>query len=398
MDERVYWIWLQNAFGAGSAKPVQLVRRAGSAESLFRDGIGLWSSFTFVSDRELAALSAYGVREAEAALDYCLRLGQQVYTPDTPGYPDLLREIYNPPAVLYVRGTLPDASGDVAIGVVGTRKAGKAGLRAAREISYELAQEGAAVISGGALGIDSEAHRGAIDGRGRTVAVLPCGLDYPYLMDNANLRREILDSGGALVTEYPMQTPVQRGAFQTRNRLISGMAHGVLVAEAPKKSGALITARYAAEQNREVFVFISEDTAAFAGCIGLAEDGAARIRTAEDILRAFSAQRKSARTALLRQAAENVARPARRVRVVPLSDSAAEAAEAEETPAAPQPEAGLSADAQRVLASLGGEPKHAAVLEAETGLSAGSVLAALTELELLGKIRSYPGQRFTKSD
>ena len=86
------------------------------------------------------------------------------------------------------------------------------------------------------------------------------------------------------------------------------------------------------------------------------------------------------------------------MRVVPLSDSAAEAAEAEETPAAPQPEAGLSADAQRVLASLGGEPKHAAVLEAETGLSAGSVLAALTELELLGKIRSYPGQRFTKSD
>ena len=390
MDERVYWIWLQNAFGAGSAKPVQLVRRA---------GIGLWSSFTFVSDRELAALSAYGVREAEAALDYCLRLGQQVYTPDTPGYPDLLREIYNPPAVLYVRGTLPDASGDVAIGVVGTRKAGKAGLRAAREISYELAQEGAAVNSGGALGVDSEAHRGAIDGRGRTVAVLPCGLDYPYLMDNANLRREILDSGGALVTEYPMQTPVQRGAFQTRNRLISGMAHGVLVAEAPKKSGALITARYAAEQNREVFVFIGEDTAAFAGCIGLAEDGAARIRTAEDILRAFSAQRKSARTALLRQAAENVARPARRVRVVPLSDSAAETkTDAEKTPAAPQPEAGLSADAQRVLASLGGEPKHAAVLEAETGLSAGSVLAALTELELLGKIRSYPGQRFTKSD
>ena len=218
-------------------------------------------------------------------------------------------------------------------------------------------------------------------------------------MDNANLRREILDSGGALVTEYPMQTPVQRGAFQTRNRLISGMAHGVLVAEAPKKSGALITARYAAEQNREVFVFIGEDTAAFAGCIGLAADGAARIRTAEDILRAFSAQRKSARTALLRQAAENVARPARRVRVVPLSDSAAETkTDAEKTPAAAQPEAGLSSDAQRVLASLGGEPKHAAVLEAETGLSAGSVLAALTELELLGKIRSYPGQRFTKSD
>ena len=115
-------------------------------------------------------------------------------------------------------------------------------------------------------------------------------------MDNANLRREILDSGGALVTEYPMQTPVQRGRIPDAQP--ADFRHGAqacFVAEAPKKSGALITARYAAEQNREVFVFIGEDTAAFAGCIGLAADGAARIRTAEDILRAFSAQRKSAR-------------------------------------------------------------------------------------------------------
>ena len=228
MDERVYWIWMQNAFGAGSAKPMQLVRRMGSAEAFFRGGIGLWSSFSFISDKELAALSAYGAQEAEAALEYCLRLGQQVFTPDTPGYPALLREIYNPPAALYVRGALPEISGGIAVGVVGTRKAGAVGLRAAREISYGLALEGAVIVSGGALGVDSEAHRGAINGRTPTVAVLPCGLDYPYLMDNANLRREIIDRGGALLTEYPMQTPVQRGAFQTRNRLISGMAHGVL--------------------------------------------------------------------------------------------------------------------------------------------------------------------------
>lgn len=274
MDERVYWIWMQNAFGAGSAKPMQLVRRTGSAEAFFRGGIGLWSSFSFISDKELAALSAYGAQEAEAALEYCLRLGQQVFTPDTPGYPALLREIYNPPAALYVRGALPEISGGIAVGVVGTRKAGAVGLRAAREISYGLALEGAVIVSGGALGVDSEAHRGAINGRTPTVAVLPCGLDYPYLMDNANLRREIIDRGGALLTEYPMQTPVQRGAFQTRNRLISGMAHGVLVAEAPEKSGALITARYAVEQNREVFVFIGGDDPAFAGCAALAADGA----------------------------------------------------------------------------------------------------------------------------
>ncbi len=394
MDERVYWIWLQNAFGAGSAKPVQLVRRVGSAEAFYQGGVSLWSSFSFVSDKELSALSVYGVQEAEAALEYCLRLGQKVYTPDTPGYPALLQEIYNPPAVLYVRGALP-ARDSIAIGVVGTRKASAVGLRAARAISYELALGDAAVISGGALGIDSEAHRGALNGRGKTVAVLPCGMDYPYLMDNAILRREILDAGGALVTEYPMQTPVQRGAFQTRNRLISGMAHGVLVVEAPQKSGALITARYAVEQNREVFVFVGEEEKAFAGCIHLAEDGAARVRTAEDILQVFAARRKHTRVAAIQEAAARVARPAKRVRVVALSDS-------EPSPVAVQPEApavenDLSTQAQRVLGTLGAEPRHVSQIEAETGLAAAEVLAALTELELLGKICCYPGQRFTKS-
>lgn len=189
-----------------------------------------------------------------------------------------------------------------------------------------------------------------------------------------------------------MQTPVQRGAFQTRNRLISGMAHGVLVAEAPEKSGALITARYAVEQNREVFVFIGGDDPAFAGCAALAADGAVRVRTAEDISRALSGRRSDTRAEALRQAAKQVARPVRRVRVVSLSDCAPE-----EPAAAPQAEPGFSPDAQRVFGALGGTPKHASAIEAETGLSAGAVLAALTELELFGKIRTYPGQRFTKS-
>ena len=245
MDNRVYWIWLQNAFGAGSPKPVQLVRRIGSAEKLYQGGTRLWSSFSFVSDKELAALNAYGAEQAAAALEYYLKLGQKVITPDDEDYPVLLKEIYNPPAVLYVQGDLSILSDAVSISIVGTRKASQNGLNAAREIAYGLALKNAVVISGGALGIDSEAHKGALNGRGKTIAILPCGLEYPYLMDNAILRREIVDFGGALVTEYPMHTPVQRGAFQVRNRLISGMAHGVLIAEAPKKSGALITAKHA---------------------------------------------------------------------------------------------------------------------------------------------------------
>ena len=394
MDNRVYWIWLQNAFGAGSPKPVQLVRRIGSAEKLYQGGTRLWSSFSFVSDKELAALNAYGAEQAAAALEYYLKLGQKVVTPDDGDYPVLLKEIYNPPAVLYVQGDLSILSDAVSISIVGTRKASQNGLNAAREIAYGLALKNAVVISGGALGIDSEAHKGALNGRGKTIAILPCGLEYPYLMDNAILRREIVDFGGALVTEYPMHTPVQRGAFQVRNRLISGMAHGVLIAEAPKKSGALIT-KHALEQNREVFVFIGEDEKAFSGCIALEEDGAARVYTAEDVLKPFASRRRQERIEQLARTAENIAHVSRvRPKIASLSD-------AEKEPEKTAPENNLlqnvSEDAKVVYAALNDTPKHASELELELGIPTGKILAALTELELLGLIKTYPGQRFTKA-
>ena len=216
MDNRVYWIWLQNAFGAGSPKPVQLVRRIGSAEKLYQGGTRLWSSFSFVSDKELAALNAYGAEQAAAALEYYLKLGQKVITPDDEDYPVLLKEIYNPPAVLYVQGDLSILSDAVSISIVGTRKkASQNGSMPQERSPAGLRSKRAVVISGGALGIDSEAHKGALNGRGKTIAILPCGLEYPYLMDNAILRREIVDFGGALVTEYPMCTP-QRSAARFR--------------------------------------------------------------------------------------------------------------------------------------------------------------------------------------
>lgn len=395
MDNRVYWIWLQNAFGAGSPKPVQLVRRIGSAEKLYQGSTRLWSTFSFVSDKELATLNAYGAEQAAAALEYYLKLGQKVITPDDEDYPVLLKEIYNPPAVLYVLGDLSILSDAVSISIVGTRKASQNGLNAAREIAYGLALKNAVVISGGALGIDSEAHKGALNGRGKTIAILPCGLEYPYLMDNAILRREIVDFGGALVTEYPMHTPVQRGAFQVRNRLISGMAHGVLIAEAPKKSGALITAKHALEQNREVFVFIGEDEKAFSGCIALEEDGAARVYTAEDVLKPFASRRRQERIEQLARTAENIAHVSRvRPKIASLSD-------AEKEPEKTAPENNLlqnvSEDAKSVYAALNDTPKHASELELELGIPTGKILAALTELELFGLIKTYPGQRFTKA-
>ena len=393
MDKRVYWIWLQNAFGPGSAKPRQIVERTGDPPSFYNGGIGLWSSFSFISDKELTALSVFGLEQASAALEYCLRLGQKVITPDSSMYPALLKEIYNPPAVLYVRGEMPDFENTLWISAVGTRKASDVGMDAAKDICYQLAKHDAVIVSGGALGVDSQAHRGALSAGGKTVAILPCAIDYPYLMDNALLRREILDMGGALLSEFPMNTPVQRGSFQIRNRLISGIAHGVLVAEAPKRSGALITAKHALDQDREVFAFIGADETAFEGCIALTRDGAKRVHTAEDILKSFAHLRETQAIKPLPVVREEVPavkkRTVKPVRVMADSKPQAEPNE----PAL----SGVSDTAKRVFGALGDATMHASEIELQTGLPAGEILAALTELELFGLIAVLPGQRFTKA-
>ncbi len=388
MDDRVYWIWLQNAFGAGSPKPKQIAERFGSPEAFFRMGQGFWSDCTFISDREYATLCGFGPAHAEAALEYCEKLGQKVLTPDMPEYPALLKEIYNPPAALYLRGKLPAA--ELTVAVVGTRKSSEEGKRAAEDISCGLGKRGVAVVSGGALGIDSAAHRAAMLGGGATVAVLPCGLDYPYLMDNVMLRGEIIDRDGALLSELPAQTPVQKGAFQHRNRILSGLSDGVLVAEAPKKSGALITAKHALEQDREVFVFIGSDEKAFAGCIGLEEDGAKRVQSAEDIVKAFGTRKRTERREMLEAALAAVRGREHPEERKPAADRAEKAAAAPDL-------RGLSEGAAAVLSVLRSEPDHVSVLAKEAGLSAGGVLAALTELEIRELAVALPGQRFRRA-
>lgn len=388
MDKRVYWIWLQNAFGPGSAKPKQIIDRMGDPAEFHRGGIALWSSFKFISDKELAALSLYGVEQAAAALEYCLRLGQKVITPDSRMYPELLKEIHNPPTVLYVRGEMPDFSGTLWISTVGTRKATDVGMNAAKDICYQLAKHGAVIVSGGALGVDSQAHLGALAAGGKTVAILPCGLDYPYLMDNALIRREILDTGGALISEFPLNTPVQRGAFQIRNRLISGIAHGVFVAEAPKKSGALITAKHALDQNREVFAFVGQNEVKFAGCSALIEDGAQRVRTAEDILKNFEHVFSSPETVF-----SGFTFSTEEEEPIKMLEDAEIESIGEEEFVNP----GVSESAAKVLALLSRGPKHVSELEQEADMAAGEIMAALTELELFGLVHTSPGQRFTKA-
>ncbi|NMC19338.1 MAG: DNA-protecting protein DprA [Thermogutta sp.] len=270
--------------GVGARTYHLLVARFGSPDDVFQ-----------ASAEDLAAVSGVGPRlirglrepptaeEASAVLDECSGLGIDVIWDEHPRYPRLLREIPDPPPLLFVRGELKPED-ELAIAIVGTRDASHYGLTMAERLAGGMARAGLTVVSGLARGIDAAAHRGALAAGGRTVAVLGSGVDNIYPPEHANLAEDILQQG-ALVSEFPPHAAPHGGRFPQRNRIISGMSVGTIVVEAGDKSGALITARHAMEQNREVFAVPGRaDQLQARGCHRLLRDGAALAETSEDIL------------------------------------------------------------------------------------------------------------------
>ncbi len=379
VDPRVYWIWAQRAFGAGSGKPFTLFRRfSGGLREFYEGGPSLWNRLEFISEKEAASLYANQLSSAQALLEYCLKTGQEVLTPESENYPEALRNIYDPPAVLYLKGTLPDFNENPGIAVVGARKALPKTLEAAKGFGYQLASGGATVISGCAVGVDACSLLGALSASGRPVSVLPTCLDSNYVAENEALRRRVLEQGGALLSEYAVEQGVQHGTFQVRNRIISGLSSGVLVLQAAQKSGTLITARHAIEQDRDVFVYPGpEGAAAFEGGRRLIEDGAKAVTSGEEILEEYAARFSHG---------QKPKKP------VPLFEDLFPAGEREAVLADSSME--LSREAEAVFKVLLPTPLHISQLEEKTALSPSQVLSALTELELAGKVKSYPGKRF----
>jgi DNA processing protein len=236
-------------------------------------------------------------RTAQRTAEKARLRGINIVSWHSPLYPPLLREIYDPPVLLFFRGKLPDPESPL-VAVVGTRKPSPASSAQAFDIARGLGRGGISVVSGLALGIDACAHRGNIEGGAPTVAVLGSGVDEVYPSTNRVLARRILETGGALISEYPPGMGPRKWNFPARNRIISGLCRGVLIVEAPQKSGALITARFALDQNRDLWTASSgveqaEQEKRFAffdkrGTSKLAEDGAAIIMTASDILGAWN--------------------------------------------------------------------------------------------------------------
>ncbi len=248
------WIALNMTPGVGPRAAARLLERFGSAEGVYG---ALRSELERLRLRPEAVESiALRDRFAEAARELERvreREGADVLVLDDGAYPQLLREIPDPPVTLYVRGRWAECLDAPCVGVVGSRRCSAYGQNVAMSLARELASRGVTIVSGLARGIDAAAHRGALEASGRTVAVLGTGLDEVYPRDHAKLAAEIVERGGALVTQFPLGTPPVAENFPYRNRIISGLSLGVVVVEASENSGSLITARLALEQGREVF-------------------------------------------------------------------------------------------------------------------------------------------------
>lgn len=287
MEEHILkWLWLTQTKGITNGDITALFEQFDTVEEIY--GEKDFSNIQHVKPSVRQALKDKSLKKAENVLQAANKCDTQILVYDDKNYPDSLRTIHSPPYVLYIRGEIMNWDRLLAIGIVGTRDCTDYGVKAANVISAGLAENGVTVVSGMARGIDSAAARAALNAGNKTIAVLGCGTDVVYPPENAKLMLEIIENG-AVISEYPPGSKPDRTHFPWRNRIISGLSRGVVITEAPKKSGALITAEYALEQGRDIFAVpgsIFKDTCK--GTNKLLASCAKAVASAEDILEEYT--------------------------------------------------------------------------------------------------------------
>ena len=390
-----YWVWLAEVKGLTNRSKLLLLDHFGTPENVYYADEDEYRLVPGIELRQTALLAEKSTEQADRILGACSRLGLRLLTMQDADYPLRLRSIFEPPVLVYVKGNLPVIDEEVAIAMVGTRKATPYGVEAAEKIAYGLCKQGAIVVSGAAAGIDSASHRGALRAGGKTVAVLGCGVDVVYPAGNEWLYRDIAASG-ALVSEYPPGSAAEAWHFPARNRIISGLSLGTVVVEAPEKSGALITAGTALEQGRDVFAVPGPiDAPMSRGCNRLVADGAAALITDSwDVLREYEAMYPH------KILGERVELPRTLGYQAREEQSRAKKEEAAETPALPRldlakNDAGLTDDQITILRALKGGAMQADDIIEQTDLPTRRVLSALTMLELEGFVEQGGGKHFS---
>ena len=390
-----YWVWLSECKGLPTRMKLRLMEHFGAPENIYYADAEEYLQVEGMTPKLAALLAEKSTAAADRILGECERLELRLLTMQDADYPVRLRNIFEPPCLLYVRGRLPVIDEEAAIAVVGTRSATPYGIETAETLGYALAKQGALVVSGAASGIDSAAHRGALRAGAKTVAVLGCGTDVVFPQESRWLYQDIAASG-ALVSEYPPGTPPLPSNFPVRNRIISGLCLATVVVEAPERSGALITARTALEQGRDVYAVPGAINApASRGCNRLIARGeAALVTQSRDILWDYEARYPH------KLRCEDVTLPQTLGYQARQEQEAARAAEREETAKMPALDVragstSLTDDQVRIVKQLKtGEMQVDDLIEA-VELPTRRVLSALTVLEIEGYVSENGGKRFS---
>lgn len=388
----VHWVWFATLPGLTLRQKHILLDRFSDPEEIYH--LEEPERIPELRETVAQALIHKDLLAARQIIKTCAERHISILTLADASYPARLRNIADAPLVLYYKGVLPDLEGQPVIAVVGTRKASAYGLNNARNLSRQIAACGALVVSGGAFGIDTKALEGALEAGAQTIAVLGCGVDVVYPKSNRQLFDKIAGNG-CLISEYLPGTGPKPWQFPERNRILSGMANGVLVVEAPVKSGALITAQRAFEQGRDVFAVpgnINVET--YAGSNALLQECAAAVLSGWDVVKQYEAQYPD--------------------RVVKREVQLAVSEEEETLPAEPAPHptdkkdidnpvnnayidvskllSQLDPEDRKIVSCLSGTPRPVDEVIAQTGIPAAKVLSALTRLALKGVVNNHPGR------
>lgn len=359
MHELYYWVALRQVCGVGNVIYKILINHFKSPEKIFNASVEELKNIEGINARAVGAITGFKpTDEVDREIDGILSKKINIITFNSPDYPENLKNIYDPPPFLYVKGSFVEGDKN-SVAVVGSRNASEYGIKVTQEISRNLASLGITIVSGMARGIDSAAHVSAIQCGGRTVAVLGSGVDVIYPPENRRLYERITENG-AVVSEYPLGTRPNSYNFPPRNRIISGVSLGVLVVEASPKSGSLITAKLALDQGRDVYAVPGNVYSYKAkGTHALLKSGAKLVDNANDIVEELN------------------------ITVKPIKENK-------------DVTQGLSPELLNIYGFFQQEPIHIDNIILKTGLSSGRVSALLLDLELSGILKQLPGKMFTK--
>jgi len=393
MTDVDYWLWLSLKKAMTAEKMQKLLTYIPTPKKMYDMTSAELSSIKGFNKRTVSVLSDKRIDRVLEVKDLCRKYDIGILTFDSPNYPENLKQIPAPPYVLYTRSAKQiNLNAYIRIAIVGNRESTEYGEKIAYDFSYDLANNKIAVVSGMAKGIDSAAHRGCIDAGGITVAVMGCGLDTAYPNENKDLMKKIIETGIA-ISEYPPKDEPLGWHFPQRNRIISGLSQGTLVAEAPRRSGSLITARYAIEQDRDLFAVPGDiNKERSAGTNNLLKEFAIPATSARDIFDYYSfenyeiasiksLQKESGfdtNNEYKERKSEKITKDTKNIDHIKI-----------------ELYKDLSEDEKHIISKLSYDPVNFDELLNLTGLSASELASKITMLEIKGKLKTLPGKNFT---